>query len=81
MSSKAGESKIRTLLKTISWRFVATLITMTIVWIDTGSFGKGATIGLIDTFIKFFAYYFHERAWTKAQLGYQVKEKDGKQSS
>jgi len=64
------ESRKRTILKTVSWRIVATFITGTLGWLFTGDASFGLGIGLADTMIKFFVYYFHERAWTRVQSGY-----------
>jgi len=62
------ESRVRSIAKTFSWRFFATLITMLIAWIVTGKAESGFAIGLADTFIKLFGFYFHERAWNRISL-------------
>lgn len=62
------ESRVRSIAKTFSWRFFATLITMFIAWIITGKPESGFAIGLADTFIKLFAFYVHERAWNRLSL-------------
>jgi len=59
----------RSICKTISWRIVATIITATIVYILTGRFEFAAAIGLLDTTVKFIAYFFHERIWNKIGFG------------
>ncbi len=61
-------------MKTLSWRFIATIITGTLGWLFTHSATFGLTIGLTDTLIKLFVYYFHERMWTRVDVGY-VKKK------
>lgn len=66
------ESHKRTLLKTFSWRFIAMCITAVLAWLITGEPMAGLTIGVVDTLVKFAAYYFHERAWTKVPVGYNV---------
>ena len=53
-------------LKTISWRIVATSATVLISWAVTGSLVVGAAIGSIEFFAKMFLYYVHERAWARA---------------
>ena len=57
------ESRQFTLYKTISWRFVATFITTSLVWIFTGSFKFAFTIGTLEVFLKMLAYYYHDRVW------------------
>ena len=63
------ESHRRSIVKTLSWRVVALLITASVAWIITGSLGFGAIIGGIDTVIKLVVYYFHERLWNRISFG------------
>jgi len=63
------ESHVRTITKTLSWRFVATLITFTVAWVVTGKLTFAAEIGIADTIIKLGTYYFHERAWIRVKFG------------
>ena len=63
------EKKRRSIVKAISWRFFATLITAAIVWIMTGELKFAATVGLIDTLVKFVIYFLHERIWNKIPYG------------
>ena len=63
------ESHVRTIMKTVSWRFIATLITFTVAWIVTGELTFAAEIGIADTLIKLGAYYFHERTWMRVAFG------------
>ncbi|HBO69178.1 MAG TPA: hypothetical protein DD658_03145 [Deltaproteobacteria bacterium] len=59
----------RSFLKTISWRVVATLITGVVTLALTGRIDFAITVGLGDTFVKFFLYYVHERMWTRTRFG------------
>ena len=59
------DSKTKSLLKTLSWRAVATLITMLIAYFIIGDITVALSIGAFDVIIKMVAYYFHERAWSK----------------
>ena len=63
------ESKRRSLYKTISWRVIATVVTLTVSLIWTGEIGKSLGIASIDTILKFVFYFFHERAWTRVRWG------------
>ena len=60
-------TKLRSLLKTLSWRVVGTLDTMALGWIITGSPLVGLKIGALEIFTKFILYYFHERIWLKCK--------------
>ena len=55
----------RHIAKTITWRIIGTLDTITIAWIITGSWEWGLTIGGIEVFTKMILYFLHERAWYK----------------
>jgi len=58
------DSKTRTILKTISWRTIATSIGVGLIYFYTGSLEFGLAFGLADVIIKSAAYYVHERAWS-----------------
>ena len=62
-------TKLRSLLKAISWRIVGTLDTMALGWIITGSPIMGLKIGTLELFTKFILYYIHERIWLRSKFG------------
>ena len=57
------ESHIRTLLKTVSWRVVATTTTIIIAYLVIGDVASAMAVGGIEFFAKMVIYYVHERAW------------------
>ena len=59
----------RTLLKTISWRVVGTLATVTISYVITGTMALAFSIGAIELVSKMALYFFHERAWNTIKWG------------
>ncbi len=63
------ETARRSVAKALSWRFVATLITASIVYLVTGKGEFAAGIGLADTAIKLFVYIGHERLWNRISYG------------
>jgi uncharacterized membrane protein len=63
------ESHVRSLLKGLSWRFLATGTTILIAWITTDDVSLALKIGGIEFFAKFFIYYLHERAWLFVPAG------------
>ncbi len=67
------ESHFRTITKTLSWRFVATLITFSVAWLVTGKLTFAVEIGVADTLIKLGAYYFHERLWIRVKFGKLIR--------
>ena len=63
------ETPKRSIAKTISWRFVATIITGGVTYFLTGRLDFAVTVGIADTFVKFFTYYAHERMWSRISYG------------
>jgi adenylylsulfate kinase len=63
------ESHKRTFLKTISWRIIATLTTMVLVFIFTRKLSLMLGVGALDVILKMMFYYLHERAWNKIKYG------------
>lgn len=62
-----GDRPYISLFKTISWRIVGTVDTITISYIITGSIGNALSIGGFEIFSKMILYYLHERAWNRAK--------------
>tara|TARA_Y100001970_G_C14195423_1_gene837799 strand:- start:117 stop:347 length:231 start_codon:yes stop_codon:yes gene_type:complete len=62
-------SRKRHLAKAVTWRIVASLITVGATLVVTGSWKAGLSIGLVDALVKFAAYYYHERLWYKSRWG------------
>ncbi|MBZ0180205.1 MAG: adenylyl-sulfate kinase [Melioribacteraceae bacterium] len=63
------ETHLRSILKTISWRFWATLTTTVLVFIFIGEIGLAVSIGLVEVVIKMLIYFLHERAWGAIKFG------------
>jgi len=81
MPTKKKESHLRSLIKGISWRIVATTDTIVVVLLvtcisDNCSIDDAIKIGFIEFFIKYIVYYFHERFWQRALLDGVVTQKE-----
>ncbi|MCB9798356.1 DUF2061 domain-containing protein [Candidatus Nomurabacteria bacterium] len=63
-----SDSYKKSLVKTISWRVVATCTTMVLVWIFTGKLDLSLKVGILEVFLKMLFYYIHERLWSKKEL-------------
>jgi adenylylsulfate kinase len=63
------DTHTRTLIKTISWRFFATLITIIVVLIFTGKIKLAFTVGGVGIVAKLVLYFFHERLWNRIHFG------------
>ena len=60
------DSVRKSVMKTMSWRVLATTTTFVISWIVTGSVLAGGAIASIEFWAKLALYYAHERAWARA---------------
>jgi uncharacterized membrane protein len=63
------ETRRRSFLKALSWRLFATIITTTVAYTMTGKMSFAVEIGAIDTLIKIFIYFAHERFWQLIPYG------------
>ncbi len=57
------ESHVRSILKGLTWRVIATTTTIVIAYIVTGTIDDALKIGAIEVVAKVLIYYAHERAW------------------
>ncbi len=63
------ETHLRSIIKTISWRALATLTTMSLVYIFIGDMTIALSVGGIEVVLKMLVYFVHERAWDKIKFG------------
>ena len=61
-----ADSVRKSVVKTMSWRVIATMTTFLISWIVTGSLLAGGVIASVEFWAKLALYYAHERAWSRA---------------
>ena len=59
----------RHIAKSITWRIVGTIDTITLSWIITGNPWTGLKIGFSEVITKMILYYFHERFWFNIKAG------------
>lgn len=69
-----SETHGRSITKTISWRVVATLVTLGVLYAYTGKFFISLTITLTAAALSTIAYYIHERTWNTIQWGRAKKK-------
>ncbi len=63
------ESKLRSLMKTLSWRTSALFITACVTYSVTGGWKAALALGTTDTLVKLLLFYLHERAWNLLPYG------------
>ena len=68
-TSRSSTTRSRSLIKTLTWRVLATSDTFVIGYLVTGNAGWAGTIAGIEVATKLVAYYFHERAWARVKWG------------
>jgi uncharacterized membrane protein len=69
MAHSFKESTGRSIAKTLSWRIIATITTIILVYLFTDEISLAFQVGLIEVFLKMLVYFFHERAWDKIKFG------------
>ena len=63
------ESRLRSVLKAVSWRVLATLTTVVVAYFVIGNVGDALKIGSVEVVVKMGIYYIHERIWAQLPLG------------
>jgi adenylylsulfate kinase len=63
------EAHYRSVVKGITWRIIASVTTMALVFIFTGDLLLMAEIGAIEITANIMFYYFHERIWGAVKWG------------
>ncbi|MEA1992961.1 MAG: DUF2061 domain-containing protein [Euryarchaeota archaeon] len=67
--NKNTPNRIRTLMKSITFRISATITTVLLVFSMTNELSLAFQFGLIEFIVKLFLYYSHERAWNIVRWG------------
>ncbi len=80
MAKYIRASHIRSILKGISWRVIATLDTIAVVlavtcFFDSCSLESALKIGFSEFLIKLAIYYVHERIWERRRRGQEITTK------
>jgi len=63
------EKPVRSLIKAISWRILATFTTIFLVTIFSEDLALGTIVGVTELFLKTIVYYVHERVWNFSNFG------------
>ena len=66
------ESKVRSVVKALSWRIIATLTTAVLVFVFTRRVDIAVAIGAVEVIAKIVLYFVHERVWDKLTFGRKV---------
>ncbi|MEE8414352.1 MAG: DUF2061 domain-containing protein [Dehalococcoidales bacterium] len=63
------ETHKRSLVKTLSWRIIATAVTLLVSYMWLGEWGSSIALALTANAIKALLYYAHERGWNLLKWG------------
>ncbi len=63
------ESRKRSVVKSITWRFIATTVTILLAYVWFGDWGSSISLGLAANGLKTLLYYLHERLWDRTEFG------------
>jgi adenylylsulfate kinase len=70
------ETTARSIIKTVTWRFWATTITIVLVWLFTHKMELAFSVGGLELTSKLAAYFIHERIWDKINIEEQLSTAD-----
>ena len=65
-------TKKRSIVKSITWRILASITTVLIVLIIGGDLNFALSVGIVEVVAKMMIYYSHERAWNKVRWGKEL---------
>ncbi|MBT8083605.1 MAG: DUF2061 domain-containing protein [Woeseia sp.] len=63
------ESRLRSLLKAVTYRITGTITTALLVYFITGEWRLALAVGAIEPVVKVIIYYVHERVWQLVPRG------------
>ncbi len=63
------DTHLRSVVKGISWRVLATLVTTIVVFLYSGELAAAAIVGSLDALAKIVLYWGHERIWQRTTWG------------
>ena len=69
-TAEQRESRLRSILKAITYRIIGTVTTTVVALAVTGEATVALAIGAVEPFAKIIIYYLHERAWQLLPRGY-----------
>ncbi len=69
MREVTEDSAIRSVIKAVSWRILATVTTAFVIFALTDDGDLAMTVGYLDAILKMGLYYFHERVWNRSRIG------------
>ena len=69
MTDIQKESHLRSVIKGLTWRIIATSTIFVITFFSTGEMSTAITVASIEFPVKLLVYYLHERVWQTVPRG------------
>ena len=66
-----SEARARSFVKAVTWRLIATLTTIALLYAFTGEVQFSLEAGIVINVVKAAIYYLHERLWSRVRWGYR----------
>ena len=63
------ELPMRSFVKSATWRILASITTIILVYLFTGELTLALGVGLTEVILKFILFFTHERVWDKVVWG------------
>jgi len=63
------ETKTRSLLKSVSYRVFASIVTALLIFSFTGKLLLAVGLGVLDSVVKILVFFLHERMWSTISFG------------
>jgi len=67
------DSRRRSIVKSITWRIICIVVSITTAYLLTGQIDVSVAIGTAYNAITMILYYFHERLWNNLGWGKQKR--------
>jgi sulfate adenylyltransferase subunit 1 (EFTu-like GTPase family)/uncharacterized membrane protein len=67
--SSSRESRLRSIVKAVSWRGTGSVDTFIVTFVVTGNYTFAGSVALTEIATKVMLYYFHERVWSLIPWG------------
>jgi len=69
MDTESKDAHTRSIMKAISYRLLAAIVTTTIVFVFTRKIVLSLGVGAVEAIAKILCYYIHERLWSFIKFG------------
>ena len=69
MLTRNRDARMRSILKAVSYRLFAAIVTATIVFVFTRKIILSLGVGAVEAVAKIICYYMHERLWSFIKFG------------